>query len=98
MNGGFLLYSRLLVGSELMRRDYRVRCELFSEHTVKAMLPRIRISFLALRPSVYRISLTKKTASYVVKNSLKCKKGKNRVKKEAWKKRQTLLVGATSMT
>ena len=69
---------------------------LVSEHTVKAMLPTIRISFLALRPSVYRISLTKKTVSYVVKNSLKCKKGEKPSKKRGMEKKADLIRGSNS--
>lgn len=71
---------------------------LVSEHTVKAMLPTMRISFLALRLSVYWISLTKETVSYVVKNSLTCKKGEKQSKTGGWKERQTLFERATPMT
>ena len=71
---------------------------LVSEHTVKAMLPTIRISFLALRPSVYQISLTRKTVSYVVMNSLACKKGKKQSKTRGMEKKADLIRGATPMT
>ena len=71
---------------------------LVSEHTVKAILPTIGISFLALRPSVYQISLTRETVSYVVKNPLTCKKGEKQSKTRDMEKRQILLEGATPIT